>query len=210
MSKAEEHSIEALGLRVRKQERLAMAEHEALVQLMRETAKSTPKFTMAALGSFQTFDGDVSAFMKRVGDLLYYAVATGAIYDFGILTNDLVRRGSKDTRAKPISKLPWGENLAVFAASHPEEVPFLGSLSLYLVEQGLDRTIKVTEILFLAETNAFVVFASLHVKLPLGSSREVTVTAWTSEVSDGLANSILEPLFMAASFLRERAAGPSA
>lgn len=182
--------------------------HVEVVQSLRDVCEPESKgISISALDRFDVFQGTVEGFISARGSKLQAAVREQRAYDFGVVKNADVIRWAKVAQSDPIVDVLRGDNSIAFIATHPEEIPFAGSTSVYLLERDKTDRLQMTELMYIKESQNFLIYATLLAKLPFGDSREVEVIAWTDGPSGETVNSTLEPSLMGAAFLREAGAG---
>jgi hypothetical protein len=204
----EKSNIEELQISERDLDDKIYASHSEVVVSLREVCASEDEgITVTAFDSFSVFTGSVKDFIMAIGVELQSAVRENRIYDFGVVKNSDVIRWADAAKSEPAANVLMQGRPIAFIATHPDEVPFSESTSVYLVSPHQADSVRLTELIYLRKVQQFVIYTSMIARLPLGSSLEVSVTAWSEQPTQETVNSTLNPCLMGAAFLKKEAQG---
>ncbi len=182
--------------------------HREVAHSLRQVCEREDKgISVSALNEFQVYKGTVKEFCTTVGIELQAAVRENRAYDFGVVKNDDVIRWADAAKAEPVADILKDGKPVVFIATHPEEVPYAESTSVYLLSPEPGRSATLTEFMYLKKPQSFMIYASMSAPQPLGTSREVNVIAWSETPTPDTVNSTMNPCLMGAAFIREAAKG---
>lgn len=182
-------------------------DHKDSVDGFREACIKGNGLRVACLESFQT--ADLKSYLRDTAANLQKTVRSAGFYDLGIVRNDMVSRWAQQAERHPIEVMPWTGKIAVFVATHPDEVTFDKTLSVYMLEQIVGGMITLTEFAYIKASNTVMVYQSLVAKMPLGSSLGVRVIAYSEQPSAESVSSTLNPALMCTAFLASQTSGKS-
>ena len=200
--------ISELGLKDRDLDTKLFAEHQEVVRSFMEVLdKPQSGIELATLESFETIGFEVKDFVHNAFYKIKAAVTSGNVFDFGVTPDAMVKKWAQQAEQTPIAILPWSGRAAVFFATHPGEVPFEKSMSIYLLESIHNQSLQLTELMFVAPTKKLLIFGGLVAQLPFGVTLCAEVNAFSGTPNVDSVGSILNPCLMGAAFLASDTGG---
>lgn len=174
-------------------------EHKEAVSALNEALAGN--FTIAMFPSMISKDGNLQPHVAQARSDLWSAAASGNIFDFGVVNNPDILLWKKKAFDNPISVMPWEGRFAVFLMSHPGEIPYTRSVSVYLLETLSNMKLKLSEFVFLSDSKSFLYYQSMIANVPFGKNHLVDVTVWSQKPCLESVDSTLPPAMMGVAFL---------